>query len=495
MSADRERTAKSALWSLLENGGLAAISLATLVVYTQLLSAAEFGLFAVVLSLIEILQLLVTMFFHDALVQRKDVTERHFDTAFSVGLGASLLLMLASCLLAPGFAAAVGAAGSAPVVCAMSLCLPFAAFSATIVARQRRTMAFRTLALRSLLGRLAGALIGVALIVAGAGVWGLIAQQVLMQAVGSAFLWATCRERPRLRFGLNELRELSGFGAYAMGSLLLTFGIKRVFTVAAGVFLGVEAAGYLNLSFRTIDVFWAIAATAATQVALPMLSSLQSDRERLKRAFQRATGVVCLVLYSSFIGVGVIAPELVELMFGAKWLPSAPYVTALSCLVLIQAPRVLVAPLLTALGRPRELALSKAVELGFVVAAVAITRVPTLEYAVGIWIARELLALPLTVRLLRRATGFGFVEQFRASAVPLVAALVMAAAVLLTKQLLAPDLHALARVLLLVPVGALTFVLAVFACDRAQVTAVLELSQAALRRRSHQPSLAVSRTP
>jgi O-antigen/teichoic acid export membrane protein len=93
MSVDRTKAAKSALWSLVENGGLALISMATLVIYTHWLSTAEFGLFAVVLALVEVLQVFVTMLFHDALVQREGVTERHFDTAFTFSLALSLVLM------------------------------------------------------------------------------------------------------------------------------------------------------------------------------------------------------------------------------------------------------------------------------------------------------------------------------------------------------------------------------------------------------------------
>lgn len=489
---NRDAAAKSALWSVVENGGLALISMGTLVVYTHLLSTTEFGIFSVVLALVEMLQVLVTMFFHDALVQRKQVSELHFDTAFSFSLASSVVLMF-GCVAASGvFAHTVHEPNAAWVLCAMTLCFPAAALSATIVARQRRSFAFRPLALRSLLGRAVGAVMGVGLIVAGAGIWGLIAQQVLIQAVGSIFLWATCKERPRLRFGFHELKELAGFGAYSMGTLFLGFGVKRLFTLGAGVFLGVELAGYLNLGFRTIDVFWAIASTAATQVALPLLASLQHDLPRLKRAFQLAMSLVCLILYSSFLGLGALAPELVSVMFGAKWLPSAPYVAALACLVVLQAPRVLVTPLLTAMGRPKDLLVGKAVELAFVLAAVAVTRIPSLGWAVGIWIARELIALPINVLQLRRASGFGIREQFRGAVAPLLAALGMAGVVLLAKYALPEGLGGVARLLILVPFGALSFVLFAYLLGPAHVKALLDFGLSALGRARRTPQPAPS---
>lgn len=482
MSVDRERTAKSALWSLVENAGLALISMGTLVIYTHLLSTAEFGLFAVVLALVELLQIFVTMFFHDALVQREDATELHYDTAFTFGVALSGVLVVLCVAAAPLFAAAVSEPRAANVLRAMSLCFPAAAVSATIVARQRRELSFRPLALRSLVGRFAGAGIGVALIAAGGGVWGLIAQQVLILAVGSAILWKTCETPPRLRFGRKEFKDLFQFGLYSMGSLFVVFGVKRIFAVVTGIFLGVEVAGYLNLSFRAIDVFWSIAATAATQVALPTLASLQQDMPRLRRAFQFATSFVCVVLYACFIGIGVISPEIVRLMFGEKWLPAAPYITVLSLLVLVQGPRVLVAPLLTALGRPKDLLLSKAAELAFVVVALGVTRVPSLSWAVGIWVARELLALPITLRLLKRASGLGAWAQLRGAVVPLAASSALVAAVLLGRYLLPTSSGLVTRLAVLIPLGAIGFLTVLLLLDRELLKSLLGFAQSALGR-------------
>jgi O-antigen/teichoic acid export membrane protein len=497
MSLDRAKAAKSALWSLVENGGLALISMLTLVIYTHWLSTAEFGLFAVVLALVEVLQVFVTMLFHDALVQRAGVTEKHFDTAFTFSLGLSLVLLVACWLGAPLFARAVSAPEATPVLRAMSLCFPAAAVSSTIVARQRRELAFRPLALRSLLGRVAGALVGVLLILAGAGIWGLIAQQVLIQVVGSLVLWKASEQRPRLSFGRVELAELGAFGLYSMASLFVVFGVKRLFSIFAGIFLGVQVAGYLNLSFRAIDVFWSIAATAATQVALPLLSSMQSDMPRLKRAFQLATSLVCVVLYACFIGLGLVAPDVVRLLFGEKWLPAAPYVTALAFLVLLQAPRVLVAPLLTALGRPRELLLSKSVELVFVLLALGITRVPSLTWALGIWIARELISLPVTLVLLKRATGLGALDQLRGAFVPLCSALAMACVVWPLAAALPEGWSSPVRLLVLVPAGALTFSATCLLLGRDVTRSLSGLVSAAIGRRAQSVagSLALSRAP
>src|SRR5258708_22818711 len=95
MTVSRSTTAKSLVWSTVENGGLAVISFVSLVVYLRLLSAADFGLFSTPLALIELLGVPGTLLFHNALVQRLDATDLHFDTAFSATMPLSLVMALA----------------------------------------------------------------------------------------------------------------------------------------------------------------------------------------------------------------------------------------------------------------------------------------------------------------------------------------------------------------------------------------------------------------
>jgi len=466
---DRSRAARSALWSALENGGLALISFSSLIIYARFLSPDQFGLFSIVLALVELLDVLVSMLFHDALVQRRQVTPLHFDTAFSATLMLGVGLAGACWGLAPAFAAVVHNGEAAGVLAWTALRPPCTALGATIVAQQRRDLAFRVLAFRSLLGRISGALLGIALVALGAGVWGLVAQQILIALIGSLVLWAGADRRPRLRFSTGALRELIGFGAYAMGGLFLNFAVKRIFTIVAGVRLGAQAAGYLNIAFRAVDVLWAIAAAAVGQVALPVLARMQGDPARVKSAYRSAVELTCFVLFPCFWGIALCAPEVIELLFGARWLPSSPTVVALALLTTVQAPRLLITPTLTAVGRPRAPLIGLAIELAVVVGLLLALGRPalTLSVAAGIWIARELAAAPVMAQVLARATGIGLADQLARAGAPLAAAGAMALALLGLRQLLPADWGAAARLAVLAPAGALVYLAAAWSVDSA----------------------------
>jgi PST family polysaccharide transporter len=468
-TVNRSTTAKSLVWSMVENGGLAVISFVSLIVYLRLLSAADFGLFSTALALTEVLSVLVTMLFHNALVQRPEVTDLHLNTAFTATMALSLIMALGCAAMAPLFADWVHQPSAGRVLLWMCLVFPFSGVSATLVAQQRRRFAFRSLALRSLIGRVIGGGIGIAAAFMGAGLWSLVIQQLLIAAIGSFVLWVTSDTTPRLQFRYREFKQMIGFGVLSVFSIFLSTSIRRIFTILASWFLGVEAAGYLNLSFRVVDVFWAIAATAVSQVALPLLAGLQFDPARLKRAYQSSTQFSCLALYPCFVGLASVAPDIVEVLFGHRWLPSSPYVAVLGFLVLLQAPRLLFTPFLTALGKPRDTLVGLIAELLFMLGVAFAIGMPTLPWAIFTWAASECVLVLVSGWVLRRATGYAVAEQFGGVLNPLLASLLMAAVVIETRLQLPADFGPVLRLGVLLPLGAMIFAGAIFLLDRALV--------------------------
>jgi O-antigen/teichoic acid export membrane protein len=474
MTVTSGKTANSLLWSAVENGSLAIISFGSLIVFSRLLSASDFGLFSVVSAIAELLGIVVTLLFHDALVQRPEINEYHFDSAFTVGCIISLILLAGCWAFAKPFGHLVHQPGAGNVLGCMGFTFPCLALSATIVARQRRNFGFKALAVRSLAGRILGGVVAMIAALYGAGVWSLVFQQVVTALVGSLALWLTCDKLPRLRFRFAEFRQLLTFGVLSLGSVFLSFSIKRLFTIFAGLLLGVATAGYLNLGFRVVDVFWSISATAVSQVSLPMLAGLQNDPVRLKRAYQRSVEYACLLLYPCFVGIAVTAPELVAIVFGRHWSPVVPCVASLAVLVLVQAPRLFTTPVLTAVGRPRDPLIAVAFELVFMLTMIGVFGLHSLMWATALWIASECMQIPTSTWMLRRATGFGLTDQFGGAVTPLLASMTLACAVLATRRLLPDDIGVEPRLAIFVLVGAAAYLIALVLLNRRLVFTFLD---------------------
>lgn len=462
---------------------MAVISFSSLIVYARFLTAAEFGVFSIALAVIELMAVLVSMLFHDALVQRGDVRELHYDTAFTATLALSAVLVALCWSIGPALVGAEWAAAGQALAW-LSLCLPFTALSATLVARRRRELAFRVLALRQLIGRAAGAAIGITLVVLGFGLWGLVVQHLLLIVLGSLVLWLHCADRPRLRFGAREWRELIGFGLASASALLGHFGVKRAFIIFSGLSLGAHAAGLLNLSFRAIDGLWALGWTTVSQIALPVLSSVRADDGRFKRAFEKASAFTCVIMYFGFVLIAATSPELVRLLFGPQWDAVAPYVSLLALQVLVQARRLLFQPTLTALGRPRELLVSPTAEFVFLAAFIALWGVPSVGWAIGLWLARDVVGGGLEAWLVARATGVRVRELLGTAIVPLVAALAMFSILWAAREMLLPEtLGPAMRLFVLACMGGVVYFAGIALLDRRLLVDLGEFLRSAFRPR------------
>ncbi len=201
-----------------------------------------------------------------------------------------------------------------------------------------------------------------------------------------------------------------------------------------------------------------------------MLSGLQSDPARFKRAYQAATQFSCLALYPCFVGLGSVAPDIVEVLFGRRWLPSSPYVAVLGFLVLMQAPRLLITPLLTALGRPRDPLVGLVAELFFMLGVTWSLGMTSLPWAIAIWVASEVVLAQVSSWVLKQATGYTILDQFRGVLKPLLTSLVMAAAVIETRLQLPAGFGPILRLTVLLPLGAIVFAGAISLLDRQLVS-------------------------
>ena len=87
------------------------------------------------------------------------------------------------------------------------------------------------------------------------------------------------------------------------------------------------------------------------QVLFPLLSRIQEDDERVRRIWLRVTRVVAAVVAPTMMGLIILAPEVVRVLLGSKWLDAVPIIQILAGAGLVYAVRVASTSVLLAKGR------------------------------------------------------------------------------------------------------------------------------------------------
>jgi PST family polysaccharide transporter len=453
----RAAAARSIWWALLESCGLSGLSFATVVVLARFLAPADFGLAAMALGFVQIFGALAGSLFHDAIIQRQDLRPIHLDSAFWASTLIGGALSLACWLAGDVIARAMGEPAVAPVLGWMSLSLVFSGVDGALVADLRRGMNFKALATRSLLGRIAGALIGIAGGVLGLGVWALVAQQITAAALAAAVVILRAPRRPSLRISPLAIRELSGFAIATLMNQLLGFSNLRIFIILAGSLLGASAVGYLNLGFRLVDAIKDSLAAAANQLAMPLLARRQGDSEALRRVYHQASEFTCVATLPVFAGMIACADDIVTIVFGARWLPAAPVVQILAATAIVYFIRLFNGTVLSAVGRPLLNAAANGVACAFTTVGLLVFGRFGIIAAALVWGTRVLVTLPLGFAFQQRTTGMDVADQLRGAIGPILSATVMALLVYAVRLELLGAWGPRERLFLLVPLGALVY--------------------------------------
>jgi O-antigen/teichoic acid export membrane protein len=192
-------------------------------------------------------------------------------------------------------------------------------------------------------------------------------------------------------------------------------------------------------------------------VSLPLYARLQEDRVLLARTVLHAQELVLAVCCPLTIGLACVAPVVLEVVVGPKWLPAAPILRVLACLEFVAVLTTFAYPVLMATGRPGAVTLLLVAQAaGVPLAALAGVRWGTTGVATGL-LAISVMGAGLALVLTQRAMPLSLISFSTVHLRPFVATAGMAASVLLVLAAFAGQ-TAFARLLLAIFAGAISYV-------------------------------------
>lgn len=471
------------VWTILESFGISGLSIIGLIVVARYIAPAEMGVAAMAQGIVQLLNIPVEFLFVDALIRHRQAEEIDYDTAHFVSVVMGIILTMLCWLMSGQVSTWLHVPEMASVLAWMGLSIAAMGFGAVIIARQRREMEFRALAIRSFAGRLAGVSVGIAVAVMGGGVWSLVAQQVLMVAFATFVLWIQCTERPSLRFSYPHFKDLATFGVRTIAVVGLNMSVQRIFTLFVGSALSTAAAGYLNLAFRVVDILRDIVTNAVAQLALPMFSRHSDDVGQIKKIFMAAVRFTSAVTFPLFAGLALCSADFIHLVFGPQWTEAAPYISLLSFLTLVHFSRLYSNSMVTARGYPHLPLVPDAAALVWVVLGMIIFGTHSLTLAALVWALRLCVSLPIDMYNIRRVVHIGYWEQVQGVVVPLFSVTAMAIAILGIHIVLPGSILPLIRLVVDAAVGGIAYGATLWALDKQRITDLLHFALEGLRQR------------
>lgn len=444
-------------WMIASQVSIQLFGFVTSVVIARLLSPREVGL-AAEASVFANLALIVADFGVAAvIVQRPKLTEVDVASAFWVSMLLGALLTVLGIGLSWPIAALYGQPEVQGLFVLLSFVFVLTAPGIVQGALLTRELRFRELEARTIIATASGCATSIVLAANGLGPWAIMAQPLAAAGVSTLLLWRASEWRPRRTFSWTRVRGMAGFAGHSFGARSLGWGVLNVDNLLVGRFLGAAPLGAYSLA-------WSVALSPLNRIAVPITQvffpafSRMSDPRQIAGAWLRAVRMVAAIVVPAMLGVIVVAPDLVPVLFGARWAAAIPVLQLLAVIGLIQALTALNTGILQAIGRTRTLFRSTIlVSVGSIVGFAAGLpwgiRGVALAYLVASCVVQ-----PLFTAITARAVGLSLSDCLASIAGVLEAGMGMLLLVLGARELLVgAGLPAAARLILLVGWGAVTY--------------------------------------
>lgn len=454
----------------------------TIVVLARLLDPSDFGLMAMIFLVTGLAQAFSDAGISNAIIYRQDVTDEQLSTLYWLNITAGVTMFLIILVARPLIVAYYREPQISVYISVVSVGFVISSFGQQSLVLMRKELRFRNFSVVEITSSVIASVSAIGAALLGWGVWSLVLRSIVQASVRSlmGISWAAQSGKlPGLHFRSVDLRGFVSFGLYQMGEKTINYLSANVDNLIIGRFLGAEALGYYSVAYQLIKFPLERFNPIITQVAFPTFSRIGHDNAILRRGYLKVVSIVATVAFPMLVGMFVVAPLFVEVVYGKTWLPAVAVIRILCIVGAVKAQGNPIGSLLLSKGRA---------DIGFywnifAVVAMAIANWvgarwgiegvawSTLVVVVFIFFPASFYLLWLVVRM--QALPYLSVLKF-----PLIGAVLM----MTTLWVLSPiwgHLSQLASLLVQVSTGALIYILAIWLMNK---PLYLEIRQSVLNR-------------
>jgi O-antigen/teichoic acid export membrane protein len=428
------------------------------VVLARLLLPEHFGIVALATGVVALVEIMSSLGLDTVLVQTRKLELDHYDTAWTIQLGAATLCAFAVAVLAWPAALFLNEPRLTGVLLALSAAVLIEGAQSVRMVDFRREMRFDKEFVFLATRRTITVVVTISSAVVLRNEWALAIGLVTARVVGCVLTYILKPYRPRL--SLARRAEFLHKSIWLLLSSIVLFARTRSADFTLGKIIGVTSVGAFTLASDLSTMVSNELVLPINRVALSDLSQIEGQKDVVAR-YAVITELLGVAITPLTLGLGACAPLLVPLLFGPSWALAGDVLEVVAVAALIAALGSNIGVPMISLGHYRFNALIQFIG--------AVTLLPML-IGLTLWLGAigaawaTLIGNAITVLaallFAKRAFDFGVVDFLRCVWRPVTAGAVMVIAVrsvMLGLTSLEPQPHAVLTLAAMVAVGAIVY--------------------------------------
>jgi len=390
------------------------LDLAAMLLLARLLLPADFGIVAIAMTLVSLVETVLEMPIGEALLRLPVITPRHYDTAFTLTALRGLTLTVIMLACAWPFARFYGDDRLVWLVCVLGIAPAVRGMPSPRMISFHKQLSFWRDFVVELTGKLIAFAVAITLAVITGSYWSLAVGTVLYPLAMAVGSYVLAPYRPR--FSLAERSAFSGFVGWMSAAQLVT----ALNWQSERLLLGkLQTASSLGLFTTASDLASIPSQALFSPIARPLMtafSHLIDQPAKLAASYLSASTAILAIGVPLLVGESLVAAPVVQLVLGAKWTGAIPLLHWLALSIIPSLFSLPVIPLIMASGKTAIVLRRNVIEMG--------VKLPLL--VVGVWyfgfwgvvvsrFASETVAAVLYMRFVRGLLGLSIGAQLRSS--------------------------------------------------------------------------------
>lgn len=337
------------------------------IILARLLVPADFGLFAMALTVVGALNALSSLGLSRTIVANKfdtsDELKAHLDTVWSMELLRSLVITLLVSALAFPMSRFYGQGQLKAIIPIIGLITFVGGFQNIGLVLLRKEISFSRIFWYELITNVTGVALTVALAVVTRSIWALVFGLLLTAVLGALLSYVFHPYRPRLAFEKKALGRVLSVGKITLLIAVASYVVNMADNITVGRLLGSSTLGNYSLAFNIASAPISVLVFSLTSVLFPAYAEITSQRPNtLGPAFTKAFSIALLTIVSIAGSLFLLAGEVVQLLFGSKWTTAGTVLRILALVIPLRAFSLLVSAFFWGLNRPKDEAVCKTLE-------------------------------------------------------------------------------------------------------------------------------------
>lgn len=329
------------------------LSLMKVAILTRFLDKSDFGLMAIAMIFVALLNLILDLGFSIGILHFQNISIKSYSSIYWLNICFSLILYLFLILTGPFVAQFYQDPILDEILPLIGLHLLFTALGRQLRVREQKALHFQAISLIEVFGGLLSFIGAVVLGAKGFGVWALVWSELIrVLAINcSFFIRGLIKRSLRLQFSWLLVQPFLKMGVFSLGGQLVNQISKELDVLIIGRLFEPSVLGAYTLAKQLVNKPAQVLYPIVSNVISPMLAVFQKNRPLLREKFLELSKMLSSTLSIIYLALVLFVSPIIKLLYGPDYLEITNLVRILSLYMYLRTIIRPVGMLIIATGR------------------------------------------------------------------------------------------------------------------------------------------------